>query len=735
MNSEKKYFLSQVEKDIQNLHKELDKSFESSGKKGTGSYYTPNFIAQYIVEKAISTSLLDKLNKLTKKQFMSVDEAINKQDSEISLLLLNNVLPNFAVCDIAMGWGIFLLHSFDYLFGIYKHAKSVLEDSTKENVERYVINSIISNNLYGTDLSSISIELAKVKFAHKALKILKKEEIILPSFNFKVGNSLVGSSFTERSSSYSKFRNEILDSVTSSNREEVNRWLKNEVHLNWDHVFPEISKRKGFDVVVGNPPYINVKRMNIYGRKVYSELYETYNPNGDISNVFWERGLDLCNSEGLVSFITPRYWLEGNDSNRLRKYLLSNSEILEIIDFRSNRTLFSSTESKLGVDTCIAFLRKSKSKNFPFDVYFAQDNNVMCSIDKNRLKHTQIHQLNLSEKKWAFEITPIISKITKYADYHLGEDKKYGDFTGICKIGKGCSTGNNRIFKLKQISNLVYVGAKNITLTLSSEERDCLRLLIKNSDISPFHWTTRNEFWIFLKDKDIGDYPNISKYLLKFKEKLENTKKKYGLKSFYDYAAYRSLDLIQNIPKIICPYQSDRNKFTIMGSESPPTINETDVITLVIQDKFNQEIGWYYLLSVLNSEIITYYSRIMNKKIYNLYDFRTNQIANFPIRKCKNNALFSRIVTELIDIRKSIPYSLSVQKYSNELHSILNFLVYETYFRESLSTQLHDIIEEKLVSTPINEVTAEKRVLEEIQEIVSFEDVRQIRKSIGKISN
>ena len=759
LNLVNEYFLHQVETDIQVIQEKLDKSLVSNGRKKTGSYYTPDFVAQYIVEKAISQSLLSKLNKLVSRRlFKDFNELKRKQDSAIFSILFNKILPNFTICDIAMGWGVFLLHSFDYLFSLYKTTFSVLEDEikrkssledfTERDIEKFIIDSIISNNLYGTDLSSVSTELAKLKFAEKALKLLKEKQIILPTFNFRVGNSLIGLPFeqrTENCSSFSNYRKSVLNGIPSSNREEVNMWLGNETQLNWNHIFPEVSKMGGFDVVIGNPPYINVKRMNLSGRKAYSKLYSTYNPNGDISNVFWERGLDLCNSEGIVSFITPRYWLEGNDSNRLRNHILLNSEILEIIDFRSNRTLFSSTENKLGVDTAIVILRKSKPRNLPFDVYFAQDDSSIQSINKTRLKHTKIRQSSLSEKKWVFEMNPIITQISKRADYHLGDDKKYGDFSGICKIGKGCSTGNNRIFKLKQISNLVYIGANNLTVKLEEEEKDCLKHLIKNSDISPYHWRTRDEFWIFLKDKDIMDYPNIKKYLLNFKGTLEKTQKKYGLKSFYDYAAYRSLKLIENIPKIVCPYQADSNKFALLGSESPPTINETDVISLVIQDTFTKEIGWFYLLTVLNSELLSHYSRIMNKKVYNLYDFRTNQISNFPIMKCEDNSVFLEIGTDLINLLKFSLDSKQTKSMVLIMRNILDFLVYETYFRESLSTQLHDTIKENLSLFQVKEETEdnfkdlvhcwEKRILDEIQQIASFKGVKQIRKTLGIDSN
>ena len=112
-----------------------------------------------------------------------------------------------------MGWGVFLLHSFDCLLTIYKHVISALKDLTDKDIEKYSINSIISNNLFGTDLSSTSIELAKTKFAEKILGILKEDEIVLPKFNFQIGNSLIGSSFTIKKSSYAGYQKEIINNI------------------------------------------------------------------------------------------------------------------------------------------------------------------------------------------------------------------------------------------------------------------------------------------------------------------------------------------------------------------------------------------------------------------------------------------------------------------------------------------------------------------------------------------
>ncbi|TET74332.1 MAG: hypothetical protein E3J43_10035, partial [Candidatus Heimdallarchaeota archaeon] len=90
MNFVNEYFLHQVETDIQVIQKKLDKSLVSSGRKKTGSYYTPDFIAQYMVEKTISQSLLSKLNKLvTKGQFKEFNDLKRDQDPAIFSILFN----------------------------------------------------------------------------------------------------------------------------------------------------------------------------------------------------------------------------------------------------------------------------------------------------------------------------------------------------------------------------------------------------------------------------------------------------------------------------------------------------------------------------------------------------------------------------------------------------------------------------------------------------------------------
>ena len=745
---------SEVKNEVQKREKELRIHSADFRKKDTGCYYTPQFIVNYIVDSALSYSLADKLTKdKDEKELIFVDLKNKKEITKTNhaTLLIEQILPNFSICDISMGWGVFVLRTFDYLVCLYKSCFRLLEDelpkllSTKfpseEDVAYYIVSNIISNNIFGVDLAEDSVNLAFFKTIEKALQTLKKDEIYLPKPNYYVGNCLVGKIKDNYNIHEKNFKDSFIESLISSlNKDErikSKEWLEKIYMIHWSLCFPKIFESGGFDVVVGNPPYINVKRIELGERRIYLKLYEAYNPSGDISNVFWERSLKLCKKNGIISLITPRYWLEGNYSNSLRDYILRNSSIREIIDFRSNRSLFTQTEDKLGVDTAIVTLQKGKSEKNLFDVYLSTDNSPIKEIITDSFKRYTISQSFLSGKKWVFEKHSIIDKLEDRAKHRLGDDKRDQDFTGICEIGKGCSTGNNRIFKLTQKSAFVFEGAEGEELFLEKHEKNTLHRLVKNSDIKRYWWKKRNQYWLFLKDRDIEDYFNIKKYLEKYKPVLERTQKKYKLKNYYDYAAYRSLSLINHSPKIICPYQSSKNRFSLQTSDKEKTIYETDVITIVLKKDYERAFDWYYILAVLNSEIMNYYARIMNKKVFNLIDFRTNQLAPIPIMQCKNQQIIKHFVKNLLTLKSLRQHDSSKWILQGiKLHKdILNDLIFEIYLRKELGTSLASALEEIVEEMFLFNISAESILTNYNQLSNLIINERKSSKNIEKITN
>jgi len=736
-------------------------SQSSDQKKGKGLFYTPDFVVDYIIDKTIPYSLNSKLSKmLGLKELTNFKEVLKQRNVHIASLLYHQILPQFTICDIAMGWGIFLLRSFDFLFDIYLTCSNILKSENQgkfsslddETVKEKIIYCIIRDNLYGLDISSESIYLAKLKLYEHAFKNINSETLPLTTPNFIVSNSLLGYDFIQENHVGIKnidkeWEKKVFSSVSQKDIIFVKKWLMKQPFIHWFKQFSRVHAYGGFDVIVGNPPYINVKKLKLGERRVYKSIYSTYNSNGDISNIFWERALNLCKRGGLISFITPRYWLEGTDSDSLRQFLLSNSTIREIIDFRSNRTVFYQRERRLGVDTAIVSIEKKLPVQTIVDVYFLNKIGTISHINKAIFSNVEIKQAELTDKRWIFGKTSIIDYIEDHSSYYLGDDKKSQSFTGICSIGKGCSTGNNNIFCLKKLSKSTYKGYNGIQINLPDSEVDGLRMLIKNRDIQQFFWNKSDQYWIFLKGKNIENYPTLLNYLRKYKSRLERSKVKYKLKNFYDYAAYRSLSLINHVPKIICPYQNERNKFAFVDENSPLTINETDVITLAIKDEFIEKINWFYLLAVLNSTMIQYYTQIVNKKVYNLYDFRTNQIARIPIPKLQNQENFRRIVKIVINLRliQNRDLNRDIQNLRESLVITLNNLVFETYFRDKISSNLNEVIEEEnlfLLEKDVVDVNIKrsyeryldlinkKPVSTQLNKILSFPEVLEVKKSL-----
>lgn len=761
----KSYEFTHVKESITRMEKNLQISLEGTVKRDHGCFYTPDFIAEYIVKNAIFTRigyLLDKHLNTSSPSF-SIHDFIAENDANKAIFLLEVILPNFSVCDLSMGWGVFLLKAFDILFDLYQSCFTIINaecnssqiDQILKGYEQvsFIVNSIIHNNIFGADLSPKSVELAGLKLIEKAFYYLQRERLFLPSPNLTLGNSLLGFEFVALDEGIKKqisldFSRLVVSKFKDNEKKAVQRWMQGyteEIH--WSRAFPNVHQNGGFDIIVGNPPYINVKRIELNERRIYSKLYPTFNSNGDLSNIFWERSVNLCKEGGIVSFISPRYWIEGSDSSGLREFLVEKSAITEVIDFRSNRTLFNQTEMKLGVDTAIITIGKKPIVKEIVQVFILNHTNLVTTINKKNFQHIKFAHSNLAGDKWIFEKSPIISDMEENIKFRLGDDKKNQKFKGICLIGKGCSTGSNKIFRLTKINDTTFKGADNRTIKLNQEEKNSLRRLVKSSDIARFNWKQREQFWIYLKDQDISQYPNLQSYLSSFKHLLEKKQKKYGLQNYYDYVAYRSLSLIRNRPSIICPYQAEKNRFAMITEKSPPTIYETDVITLVIKDEHLNKFNWLYLLGVLNSELIQYYTKIMNKKVYNLYDFRTNQIARIPLMKTDKSLPFQVLTKSLVNTVsiKDSAHMSGERKLVDDIYYMLNLLIYEQYFQKNLSSELKDqlftIFSDRQISVITNEnkgewynITVEPTVVRSTQEILDNSYVKEVKENISHSS-
>lgn len=242
---------------------------DSKKRKEQGIYYTPSFIVDYIVENTLKP-VLDKCRSVAD-------------------------LKKIKVLDPACGSGSFLIKALDVINDKYKEFGSKGDEYTKL--------TILMDNLYGVDLDEQAVEIARLNLLINALD--KKMPLPSLSHNIKNGNSLI-----------------------SGTKEELNKYFGKEFRdkkpFNWVEEFPEVFKQGGFDVIVGNPPYVDSESMTKTSpeeREYINNKYETAKGNWDIFIPFWELAFKLLNKGGVASYITPNKWVSIRYGKSLRAYL------------------------------------------------------------------------------------------------------------------------------------------------------------------------------------------------------------------------------------------------------------------------------------------------------------------------------------------------------------------------------------------------------------------------------
>lgn len=278
---------------------------KDSKRKKDGIYYTPEYIVDYIVKNSVGKYLEDKEQEVFSKYKLDStrikkDETYNKRALQAYTEYLE-ILQNITVLDPACGSGAFLVKVFDYLLSENKRVSKILADiqgsASLYSSEDYV-KQLLQNNVYGVDLNPESVEITKLSLWLKSAQ--RGQKLITLKENIKCGNSLIED-----------------PSVAGARAFE------------WHKEFPEIMKKGGFDVVIGNPPYgADISKEE---QKYFVAQFSTASYKLDTYALFIEKSLGLLNDNGYLGFIVPYTWLSIQQHKKLRELVL-NYNLYQIID-------------------------------------------------------------------------------------------------------------------------------------------------------------------------------------------------------------------------------------------------------------------------------------------------------------------------------------------------------------------------------------------------------------------
>jgi hypothetical protein len=338
---------------------------QKSKRKKDGVFYTPKYITKYIVENTIGKLCEEKKNELGFKEEEYFKGRKNRQQATIVKLVeildtYRDWLLQLTICDPACGSGAFLNQALDFLIKEHNYidelkAKILGGGLVFSDIE----NTILENNIYGVDLNEESVEIAKLSLWLRTAQPRRKLNNL--NSNIKCGNSLIDS-----------------------------KAVAGDKAFNWKEQFPTVFAQGGFDVIIGNPPYVNLERMKDVSLALEKLSFKTYNKRGDLYILFVEQGFNLLKSNGTISYIMPNKWLQAGYGEGLRAYFLSK-EFNQLIDFGDLQIfegattypcIFIAKNNKPNETFAVSVLTSTNS--FDFDTLVNQTKEYFTTKDFNK---------------------------------------------------------------------------------------------------------------------------------------------------------------------------------------------------------------------------------------------------------------------------------------------------------------------------------------------------------------
>lgn len=311
--------------------------------KKKGIYYTPKEITTYICFQTLNSFLLHNLGKIT----LNIAEYINQCSPEALFTLFQHI-DSIKVLDPACGAGAFLIEMAEMLFQL---KTSIQKKLNKFFNDFELKKSILLNNIYGVDFFEDAIEQTKTNLLKwlnlGANSSANQRSQPLLDCNLRVGNSLIG--WLDEAIDPIQINSGIIDAIFGKIAEKQREFLINQLKkskpLHWKVDFGEIMEKGGFDLIIGNPPYIFIRGRNFssFEKSFYEEKYlMDYQSSAkgkaqqsrkiNSFSLFIMRSLSLLKDGGFLGFIVPNTLLRTTTNDSIRQFILQKAFIQEITD-------------------------------------------------------------------------------------------------------------------------------------------------------------------------------------------------------------------------------------------------------------------------------------------------------------------------------------------------------------------------------------------------------------------
>lgn len=554
-------------------------------RKRDGVVYTPDYIARFIVAETLGAHLEEAFTAILRAHAktganLSDYAAIpwRRKSAELEAWQAYRArLKTLRIVDPACGSGVFLIMAFDFLKAELGRVNDKIADlqGKDQHIQDLIDpdSEILTNNLFGVDVNVESIEIAKLSLWIKTARRGK----VLDSLD---GNLRVGDSLIEDSNfAY-------LDHA-----------------FTWETAFPSVFAEGGFDVVLGNPPYVRMEFLKTL--KPYLEKrYEVASDRADLYCYFYERGLRLLRPGGRLGYIAPNKLFKNGSCEPLRKYLLREATLEGIVDF-GDLQIFEGVTTYPAIMT-MKRVAAPKGHDLRFwKVEALPETNFQATWDKAAGPYPQAA---LGAGSWELENTALRTLRDKIRTGRKTLKEVYGSPL------YGIKTGLNGAFVIDNAT-------KERLCSQDPRSAELLKPFLEGKDLKRWRAEPRGLWLIYIPKNriEIDDYPAIRDWLLPFKGSLEARATKqewFELQQAQEaYAPHFAA------PKISYPHFNDTRNFSF----EPLGAFSNDKSYLIPSDD-------KALLGLLNSRVLWFMLSSMSPPVRGgFHELRVQYVEKLPI--------------------------------------------------------------------------------------------------------
>ncbi|WP_293527516.1 Eco57I restriction-modification methylase domain-containing protein [Prevotella sp.] len=682
----------------------LGKIFENllEDNKDKGAFYTPKEIVRYMCQESLTAYLQTGIDDAEVKEhianFVKTNdvEELGGASSELAMSI-DQKLIDVKICDPAIGSGAFPMGLLRELYACRKSIE-IFEEDNAADIKRH----IIQNNIYGVDIEKGAVDIARLRF-WLALIIDEKKPMPLPNLDFKImqGNSLLESykgvdldvtskklktgkdtkktrgvlSLGFEETDVQKIIQDLVKSYFSitdhtlraQRRQQIDKYVKdyikvcaegnhevqdavdeleipNDQFFLWHTYFADVFEKGGFDIVIGNPPYVNVEGISVEDKKIYKDTFTCFEKRADLFSLFLEMALTkLASASAVVTYIIPSIIHSNLSYKKLRNLFLDNKWLSEVC-YTGGKVFHAPT-----VDTTILRFCKRGNKKIILKNAVDFENQQVSSVPSDYFSLFQ-NLISISDQK----TNDLMGKLFNHDFPRL--DENFSVFQGIV-------TGNNPAFIFDSEAEALSNGI----------DKELLHPLCHGRDIERYAVRSRERRILYLNNSvNIETYPNTETWLAAFKDALSKRREaKNGAIQWYSLQWPRvksELDLKEKI--LVQNTRNEALKTRICAVLDDKSVYGSQGVNFIIPNDVHASLR--YLLGILDSTLINYLfaTKFLNLAIKAEY---LKQL-RMPIPSAAIQKQLESLVSRVLELKK-----VNIEADTTSLENQIDFLVYHLY--------------------------------------------------------